>query len=133
MYANHVNTFNHCFWKLRFWAPFVTYGNEKPEGGDQQVNNTFRRLASVRGTPTTLPISFSRLNTWLADSEHELVSFLSLLPKSLFLDELLFRLRCTNTCRVSTSWHIWSGFSQCHYDSWIATSLSESEIQRGFL
>ena len=27
---------------------------------------------------------------------------------------------------------IWSGFSQCHYDSWIATSLSISDIQRRF-
>ena len=74
-----------------------TYGNEKPEGGDQQLNNTFRRAASVRGTPTKLPISFSLLNTWLADSEHELVSFLSLLQKSLSLDELHLRLRCTTT------------------------------------
>jgi len=65
--------------------------------GDQQLNNTFRRSASVRGTPTKLPISFSLLNTWLADSEHELVSFLSLLQKSLSLDELHFRLRCTTT------------------------------------
>jgi len=37
-----------------------------------------------------------------------------------------------NTCRVSTSQHVWSGFSQCHYDSWMATSLSKSDIQRGF-
>jgi len=35
--------------------------------------------ASIRGTPTKLSMSFSRLNTWLADSEHELVSFLPLL------------------------------------------------------
>ena len=84
MYDNHVglNSFNHCFWKLRFWAPTVTYGNEKPEGGGLQLNNTFRRSASVRGTPTKLPISFSLLNTWLADSEHELASFLSLLQVS---------------------------------------------------
>jgi len=27
--ANHENSFNHCFWKLRCWAPTVTYGNEK--------------------------------------------------------------------------------------------------------
>jgi len=61
MYDNHVglNSFNHCFWKLRFWAPTVTYGNEKPEGGGLQLNNTLRRSASVRGTPTKLPISFS--------------------------------------------------------------------------
>ena len=88
---------NHCFWKLRFWAPTVTYGNEKPEGGDEQLNNTLRRSVSVGGTPTKLPISFSLLNTWLADSEHELVSILSLLQKSFSLDELLFRLRCTTT------------------------------------
>ena len=37
-----------------------------------------------------------------------------------------------NTCRVSKSWHVWSGFSQCHYDSRIATSLSKSDIQREF-
>jgi len=37
-----------------------------------------------------------------------------------------------NTCRVCTSWHVWSGFSQCHYDSWLSTSLSKSDIQRGF-
>ena len=65
LYANHVNSFNHCFWKLRFLAPTVTYGNEKPEGGVQQLNITFRRSASVRGTPMKLPISFSLLNTWL--------------------------------------------------------------------
>jgi len=64
---------------------------------ESSANNTFRRSASVRGTPTKLPISFSLLNTGLADSEHELPSFLSLLQKSLSLDELLFRLRYTTT------------------------------------
>jgi len=36
--------------------------------GTPELNNTFRRSASVRGTPTKLPIPFSLLNTWLADS-----------------------------------------------------------------
>jgi len=48
LYANHVNWFNHCFWNLRLWAPTVAFGKEKPEGEDQQLNNTFRRSASVR-------------------------------------------------------------------------------------
>ena len=43
--SNHVNSFNHCFWKLRFWAPTVTYGNEKPEGRDQQLINTSIRTS----------------------------------------------------------------------------------------
>ena len=116
VHANHLNSFNHCFWKLRFWAPAVTYGNEKPEGGDQQPNNTFRRSALVRGTPTKLPISFSLLHTWLADSEHELVSFLSLLQKSISLDELLFRLRYTTT-NLSISSHSsdYHGTSKSNY------------------
>jgi len=164
LYAKHVNSFNHCFWKLRLWAPTGTYGNEKPERGDQRLNNTFRRSASVVGTPTKLPISFSLLNTWLADSEHELVSFLSLLqvsfswrttfPLAFYNYKLIHfsshssdnhgtqnsnyrrnnsnRNASRNTWRVSSSQHVWSSFSQCHYDSWIATSISKSGIQRGF-
>jgi len=54
-------------------------------------------FAALPANFTTSRHWFSLLNTWLADSEHELVSFPSLLQKCLSLDELLFRLRCTTT------------------------------------
>ena len=77
----------------------LNYQAEGASGKNEQSTHTQWSGAQYSriGSRPALPISFLLLNTWLPDSEYELVSVVSLLQKSLSLDELLFRLRCTTT------------------------------------
>jgi len=52
-------------------SPTVTYGNEKPEGGDQQLNNTFSSIRVNQGNSkrrlstraSVISISFAKVST----------------------------------------------------------------------